>query len=59
MIAEEQLFRAKVFVRSYRDAIRCLEQCAIKERVFTVLKGAYLGLQEEEHSSLKSLSFSK
>lgn len=59
MIAEEQLFHAKVFVRSYGDAIRCLEQCAVKERVFAVLKGAYLGLQEGDHASLKSLNFSK
>ncbi|CAG9323323.1 unnamed protein product [Blepharisma stoltei] len=34
MLAEEQIFNGKVFLRSYLDAILCLKQIAVKETTY-------------------------
>ena len=56
MISEEQLFDAKVFLRSYCDAIQCVEQCAIKDRVFNIFKINYISIHQGENEEMRKQS---
>jgi hypothetical protein len=51
MLSENQIFQAKVFLRSYKDAILCIEQTVIKK----VTNDHY----EEMYSQATSLTDSK
>ena len=56
MLSEKQIYEAKVFLRSYKDALLCLEQTVVKKITFSQYRDKYadilLGEKNEETQKL-------
>lgn len=50
MLSEEQMYHAKVFIRSYADAFACLQEAARKEATFQHYKSFYLKLNKSSEA---------
>jgi hypothetical protein len=48
MLSDEQIYEAKVFMRSYADALTCLQQVARKEVTYNHFKHYYSNLKSDE-----------
>lgn len=48
MLSDEQIYEAKVFMRSYADAFTCLNQIARKEVTYLHFKHYYANLKSDE-----------
>jgi hypothetical protein len=60
MIRENQVFEAKVFLRSYRDALFCIQQTVAKKKSFEQYQKMVLQAKEEEdEQAVKILKFSR
>ena len=61
MLNEKQIFEAKVFLRSYKDAILCLEQTVIKKETFNHFKVKYQDISSESQNkeALELFKFSR
>ena len=61
MLSEKQIYEAKVFLRSYKDAINCIEQTIIKKVAFEHYQVKYSEIQTEveKEEALKLFKFSR
>ena len=61
MIRENQLYEASVFLMSYKDALLCLQQVAIKNKIFEHYQEKYLEVKpgNENPETLKLFKFSQ
>jgi hypothetical protein len=60
MLSEKQIYDAKVFLRSYKDAIVCIEQTVIKKKTFEQYQEKYEEAFAEKGEEAKKLfRFSK
>ena len=60
MISEKQVFDAKVFLRSYRDALLCIQQMVIKRKTFDQYQSMLIDAKEnKDKQALDVLEFSR
>mmetsp|Transcript_8063 Transcript_8063/g.15875 ORF Transcript_8063/g.15875 Transcript_8063/m.15875 type:complete len:126 (-) Transcript_8063:10082-10459(-) len=51
MLSEDQMYHAKVFIRSYADAFACLEEAARKETTFKHYRTFYVQLKKSQDAN--------
>lgn len=60
MINEQQVFNAKVFLRSYREALICIQQSVIKKTTFDQYQFSMLEATDNHNQEyLKLFKFSR
>lgn len=60
MISENQVFDANVFLRSYRDALLCIQQTVIKRKTFEQYQFMLVEAQDnKDKNALDVLKFSR
>lgn len=60
MINESQVFNAKVFLRSYREALICIQQSVIKKKTFDQYQFNLLEASDNHNEEcLKLFKFSR
>lgn len=61
MLSEKQIYDAKVFLRSYKDAIMCIEQTVIKKTTFDHYSSKYESVisGESKQETMNLFKFSK
>lgn len=59
MINEKQVYNAKVFLRSYRDALVCIQQSVIKKSTYDQYQHSMIEAENKDKEYSRLFRFSK